>query len=43
VGEAIERTVSADTTTLRHPVGDGGMIATRNALSDEQWIDLSAR
>jgi NAD(P)-dependent dehydrogenase (short-subunit alcohol dehydrogenase family) len=43
VGEAIERAVSAETTTLRHPVGDGGMIASRNALSDEQWIELSAR
>ena len=41
--EAIERAVSADATTLRHPVGDAGMIATRNALSDEQWIELSTR
>ena len=43
VGEAIERAVSAETTTLRHPVGDAGMIASRKALSDEQWIELSAR
>ena len=41
---ALERAVSADTTTLRHAVGIGAeMITARASLSDEQWIDLSSR
>ena len=42
--EAIERAVSAETATLRHVVGPGAarVIAFRNGLSDEQWIELSA-
>lgn len=42
--EAIERAVSAETATLRHAVGLGAarVIAFRNGLSDEQWIEMSA-
>jgi NAD(P)-dependent dehydrogenase (short-subunit alcohol dehydrogenase family) len=41
--EAIELAISAETATLRHAVGVGaGMIAMRNGLSDEQWIELSS-